>query len=197
MDGFNIDPASGTVQQSGLSVCREGRCSFDLDGEHYELARFSAIFLRKGQVLSSFVCSDDFELNCIEAPAQFPVSKENSEEGGTDRRSVIFARFKDLLKNHYSREHDALFYARALHITPKYLTSISKELSGLSVKEWIDRALLRDASFMLRHTDKTIFQIAGSLHFESPELFGKFFKRMSSFSPRQFRIQCFETNKPI
>lgn len=195
MDCLNIDSSSGTVLSSSLIVCREGRCSFNLEGEHYELAKSSAIVLRKGQLVADFRTSEDFSATCIEAPAQFLALPEREEPEHNDRRTELFARFKQLLKDHHTREHDALFYARQLHITPKYLAMISKELSGLSVKELIDRALLRDASFMLRHTDKTISQIAGALHFESPELFGKFFKRMSKFSPRQFRLRSSETNE--
>lgn len=277
MNCFNIDPASGAVLFSSLVVCREGRCSFNLEGEYYELAKFSAIVLRKGQSVTDLRTSEDFSATCFEAQDQFldvfeksdpekevpekvNLRKYNTEKAGTesnipgkggiegndpksnipkgtnpenntpkstpkgngpenntlkgstpkgtnpgnnapenngpesnDRRTELFTRFKQLLKDHHTREHDALFYASQLHITPKYLALISKEASGLSVKGLIDRALLRDASFLLRHTDKTISQIAGALHFESPELFGKFFKRMSTFSPRQFRLRSPET----
>lgn len=258
MNCFNIDPASGTVLFSSLVVCREGRCSFNLEGEYYELAKFSAIVLRKGQSVTDLRTSEDFSAKSFEAQDQFldvfekedpekevpekvkrkkyntekagaesnipgkggiegngpenntlksntpestnpehntpkSTAPENNDLKSNDRRTELFARFKQLLKDHHTREHDALFYARQLHITPKYLALISKEASGLSVKGLIDRALLRDASFLLRHTDKTISQIAGALHFESPELFGKFFKRMSTFSPRQFRLRSPET----
>lgn len=195
MNCFNIDSSGGTVLSSSLVICREGRCSFNLEGEHYELAKSSAIVLRKGQFVADFRASEDFSATCIEAPAQFLAASEKEVIEHKDRRTELFANFKQLLKDHYTCEHDALFYARKLHITPKYLAMISKELSGLSVKELIDRALLRDASFMLRNTDRTISQIAGALHFESPELFGKFFKRMSNLSPRQFRLMSSETNE--
>lgn len=273
MNCFNIDPASGTVLFSSLVVCREGRCSFNLEGEYYELAKFSAIVLREGQSVTDLRTSEDFSAKSFEAQDQFldvfekedpekevpekvkrkkyntekagaesnipgkggiegngpkstnpgnntpensnpksntlkgnnpkstapennnlkSTTPENNDLKSNDRRTELFTRFKQLLKDHHTREHDALFYARQLHITPKYLALISKEASGLSVKGLIDRALLRDASFLLRHTDKTISQIAGALHFESPELFGKFFKRMSTFSPRQFRLRSPET----
>lgn len=188
MDFLNVNPDTGAVLSSTLLICNEGRCSFELEGEHYELARSSAIILRKGQIVTSLNCSEDFSATSLEAPAQLYLSKTVTSEALVSRKDELFRKFTDLLKLNYSREHDADFYARQLHITPKYLTLVCKDISGRSVKEWIDRALLRDASFLLKNTDKTISQIASSLHFESAELFGKFFKRMSKFSPRQFRL---------
>lgn len=188
MEFLDINPNTGEVLSSTLMICNEGRCSFELEGEHYELARASAIVLRKGQTVSSLNCSEDFSATCLEAPAQLFARKEANADCAADRKDELFKKFTDLLRLNYSREHEADFYARQLHITPKYLTLVCKDRSGRSVKEWIDHALLRDASFMLRNTDKTISQIASSLHFDSAELFGKFFKRMSHFSPRQFRL---------
>lgn len=193
MDFLSVVSETGIVLSSTLMVCAEGRCSFELESQHYELARFSAIVLRKGQKVSSFSCSEDFSVACLEAPAQFLAADDISNKPFYNRKSELFERFKNLLNVHYSREHEAVFYARQLHVSPKYLTLICKDLSGRSVKEWIDRALLRDATFLLKSTDKTISQIASSLHFESAELFGKFFKRMSNISPRQFRLSCAET----
>lgn len=186
----------GTVQESALVICLQGRCSFVVEGEYYELAKYGAIFLRKGQTVSSYSCSEDFSSACLDAPSQFVFSAEQS--AGVkyqSRKSELFERFKNLLNIHYGREHDAFFYASQLRITQKYLSLVCKDVSGLSVKEWIDLRLLKDARFLLSHTNKTVSQISEILHFDSPELFGKFFKRMSSLSPRQFRTLCCQITK--
>lgn len=190
--------AEGIVPKSALVVCMSGRCSFALEGEHHELAKSGAIILRRGQKVTSLTHSEDFSATCFEVPAPLLASEPGSHESEfPDRRSELFERFKNLLDIHYNKEHDSFFYAKQLRITQKYLAFICKDLSGLSVKEWIDQRLMRDARFMLSYTDKTISQISASLHFKSPELFGKFFKRMSSLSPRQFRASILMQQKTI
>lgn len=188
MTDLHTSLTEGTIPKSSLVVCTAGRCSFALEGEHYELAKSAAIILRKGQEVSSLTSSEDFSATHFDVPASLLAPEAaGHEDDYLDRRSELFERFKGLLDSHYKKEHDSFFYAEQLRITQKYLALVCKELSGLSVKEWIDQRLMRDARFLLSYTDKTISQISALLHFGSPELFGKFFKRMSNLSPRQFR----------
>lgn len=62
--------------------------------------------------------------------------------------------------------------------------------SGVSAKEWIDRAIVAKAKVMLLHSDKQVAQIADELQFANASFFCKYFKRMVHMTPVQYRRQC-------
>ena len=49
-----------------------------------------------------------------------------------DRRNSYFVRFIQLLAKHYREQRRLGFYAEQLNLTPKYLTTLVREVSGRS-----------------------------------------------------------------
>ena len=62
-----------------------------------------------------------------------------------NRAEEYFKQFTELLGEHYKHERSVGFYARQLCITPKYLTTLIKRISGKSVSEWIDSYVILEA----------------------------------------------------
>ncbi len=100
---------------------------------------------------------------------------------------VYFQKFLDLLGRHYKTEHLVDFYAHKINITPHYLTLIVKKLSGQTVSEFIYQLLFSEAKILLQKPENSIQQIAEQLNFSDQSAFGKFFKRKSGLSPREFK----------
>ena len=67
-----------------------------------------------------------------------------------NRTEEYFRRFTTLLGEHYTHERSVGFYARQLCITPKYLTTMIKQISGKSTSEWIDTSVIRQAKTLLQ-----------------------------------------------
>lgn len=99
----------------------------------------------------------------------------------------IFNRFLRLVNLHGRREHQLSFYADRLCITSRYLSTVVQATSGVGAKEWIDRAIVSTAKVMLRHSDKQTTQIADELNFPNVSFFCKYFKRLTGFTPQQYR----------
>ncbi|MGI6223389.1 MAG: helix-turn-helix domain-containing protein [Prevotella sp.] len=99
----------------------------------------------------------------------------------------IFNDFLQLVNLHAAEQHNLPFYADKLCLTPRYFSNIVKKVSGLSGKEWIDRALIVRAKVMLRHSDKQIAQISDSLGFPNCSLFCRFFRSHTGMSPGDYR----------
>ena len=102
-------------------------------------------------------------------------------------KNNIVERFLELVHTHYRVERMISFYANKLCITPKYLSKIVKENTGRSAGEWIENHVVLDARAMLQSSDMTIQQIAVSLNFPNQSFFGKYFKRATGMSPKQYR----------
>lgn len=56
-----------------------------------------------------------------------------------------------------------------------------------SAAEWIDDYVILEAKALLRSTNLTIQQISYELNFPSQSFFGKYFKRLTGMSPKEYK----------
>ncbi|MBQ9645680.1 MAG: AraC family transcriptional regulator [Prevotella sp.] len=108
----------------------------------------------------------------------------------TDARSrekTVFDRFIYLVNQHAQREHHIAFYAEKMCLTERYLGTVVRQASGTTAKEWIDRAIITRIKVELRHTDKTIARISDEMGFPNTSFFCKYFKRLTSKTPTEYR----------
>lgn len=68
------------------------------------------------------------------------------------RGEVIFEEFMELVRQYSKQERNVRFYARRLNITPKYLSTVSKDVSGKTAARWIDEAVILEAKSLLRYS---------------------------------------------
>lgn len=94
-----------------------------------------------------------------------------------------------LLGEHYKHERSVGFYARQLCITPKYLTTLIKRISGKSVSEWIDNYVILEAKTLLKYSNMSVQEIAYYLNFPNQSFFGSYFKRNAGMSPSQYKAK--------
>ena len=106
-----------------------------------------------------------------------------------NRAEEYFRQFTELLGEHYKHERSVGFYARQLCITPKYLTTIIKRISGKSVSEWIDNYVILEAKTLLKYSNMSVQEIAYYLNFPNQSFFGSYFKRNAGMSPSQYKAK--------
>lgn len=103
------------------------------------------------------------------------------------RSERMYARFCDLLRRHCRHSREVSFYAAQLGITPKYLSLIVKAESGLTAGECIDDWVITECKALLSSTSLSVGVIASRLNFPSQSVFGKYFKRVTGLSPKEYR----------
>lgn len=106
-----------------------------------------------------------------------------------NRAEEYFRQFTELLGEHYKHERSVGFYARQLCITPKYLTTLIKRISGKSVSEWIDNYVILEAKTLLKYSNMSVQEIAYYLNFPNQSFFGSYFKRNAGMSPSQYKAK--------
>ena len=106
-----------------------------------------------------------------------------------NRAEEYFRQFTELLGEHYKHERSVGFYARQLCITPKYLTTLIKRISGKSVSEWIDNYVILEAKTLLKYSNMSVQEIAYYLNFPNQSFFGSYFKRKAGMSPSQYKAK--------
>ena len=103
------------------------------------------------------------------------------------RNHQIFNEFILLLSQSFIQEKRVGYYADKFHLTPKYFSSIIKQVSDKSASEWIDEHVLLEAQILLRTTTLSIQEIAEYLSFPNASFFSKYFKQHLSLSPKDYR----------
>lgn len=102
------------------------------------------------------------------------------------RKDQIARQFVSLAKEHCKKERGLDFYANQLCLSPKYLTTVVKEVTGKSAGKWIEEYTILNAKILLQEGRMTIGQISDELSFNSQSDFGKYFKKAVGVSPKRF-----------
>ena len=103
------------------------------------------------------------------------------------REQTIFDRFLQLVTQHCAEHHQIGYYADRMCLTERYLSTIIRQTSSVTAKDWIDRALITRIKIELRHTDKPAAQIADEMHFANPSFFSKYFRRLTGMTPGEYK----------
>jgi AraC family transcriptional regulator, transcriptional activator of pobA len=113
----------------------------------------------------------------------------NESESGAPRNNgkEMFDRFLQLVNSHCREQRQLAFYADKICVTERYLGTVIRQTSGLTAKEWIDKAVITQAKVMLLHSNRQIVQIAYELNFPNPSFFCKYFKRLVGCTPQEYR----------
>lgn len=99
----------------------------------------------------------------------------------------LFKNFVNLLSSSYPKNRRVEYYADKLHVTPKYLSSVCKSAGGKTASQFIDLVVLKDIEYLMKHSSKSIKEIAAELDFPNISFFGKYVKKHLGLSPKAYR----------
>lgn len=105
----------------------------------------------------------------------------------------ILDRLEELLEDYFNsdlmdkRLPTVQEVAEKLHLTPDYLSSMLKSLTGQSTQQHIHHKLIEAAKVKLSTTQLSISEIAHGLGFEHSQSFSKLFKSKTKQTPMEFR----------
>ena len=100
---------------------------------------------------------------------------------------MIVDRFLHLVRFHHKQKRELKYYAQKMIISPKHLSKIIKDATGRPANDWIDDHVALEAKALLKSTSLTIQQISDELNFPSQSFFGKYFKRVTGISPKEYK----------
>lgn len=103
------------------------------------------------------------------------------------RQGRMSDRFLTLVQENFRSERFLDFYAGKMEVTPKHLSRTVKAQTGFTAVEWIERFVILEAKVLLKSSNLNIQQIADELNFPSQSFFGKYFKKFTGMSPKEFR----------
>lgn len=102
------------------------------------------------------------------------------------RNQAIYTSFIQAVQKHYIRERSITYYADLLCISPKYLSQVIKSVTGRLAGEWISDYVILEAKALLKSNKYTVQQVCDMLNFPNQSFFGKYFKRKTGMSPKNY-----------
>lgn len=112
----------------------------------------------------------------------------NNESGVSSQNASLMSRFLDMLENRdYRHNREVTYYADALCVTPKYLSEVSKKVSGYPANYWINRYTSLDIARLLRDKSLSFVQISDMFRFSSPAYFSRYVLRTLGLNPTRYR----------
>lgn len=116
---------------------------------------------------------------------QFLTRKQANHQILDKLEALLEERFsEDLMDAGLPSVHDI---AQNLNLTPDYLSSMLKSLTGQTTQQHIHNKLIEKAKVKLSTTNLTVSEIAYELGFEHSQSFSKLFKSKTKQTPLQFR----------
>lgn len=113
--------------------------------------------------------------------------RDGNERPRYNRNQEIVKQLIRIVIQNYKLERNISFYAEKMHLSPQHLSTTIKKTTGKTLTDIISTFVIRDAQAKLRSTELTIQEIAYSLNFPDISFFGKYFKRYTGMSPKQYR----------
>ena len=108
------------------------------------------------------------------------------------RSSYVFKEFLKLLSKDGGMHRSVSYYADQLCYSPKYVSSVVKEVSGRTALDWINDITMSQIKYQLKTSDSSIKEIADSFNFPNQSFFGKYVKKHLGMSPAKYRNQSID-----
>lgn len=110
------------------------------------------------------------------------------EQDVSTQSAAIMNKFVSLLESGAYRSHrEVTWYADQLCVTSKYLSEVSKSVSGYAANFWINRYTVLDISRLLRDKTISFVQISDIFNFSSPAYFSRYVSHYLGVNPTDYR----------
>lgn len=117
----------------------------------------------------------------------FHASLYGESDISTQNASIMNRFLKMLESGTYRRHREVTYYADCLCVTSKYLSEVSKKVSGYAANYWINRYTILDISRLLRDKSLSFVQISDMFSFSSPAYFSRYVQNHLGMNPTEYR----------
>ena len=116
-----------------------------------------------------------------------------NESRSEKRYSKTVSKCIDHITSHFNRKITLKELAMETGVTTKYLASLFKKETGLTIGDYVTRLRIDSAKALLTRTDYPYLNIALSLGFCSQSHFTKSFRDITGFTPKEYRTTYNDT----
>ncbi|MCM3783065.1 response regulator [Neobacillus mesonae] len=114
---------------------------------------------------------------------------EQDQDNSSQSKGHIVKQVKDMVAAESGYELTVKMIADRVFLHPVYLSKIFKAETGEGLSEYLIRIRLEKALYLLKYSNKKIYEITSELGYQNPQYFSKLFKKHFGISPNEFREQ--------
>jgi AraC-like DNA-binding protein len=96
---------------------------------------------------------------------------------------------RNFIREHSDEELSLTQVARAVNISPNYLSEKFKQVTGIKFVDHVARTRFEKARLLLDDVGLRVSEIAFAVGFQSLSQFNRVFKRLAGTSPTQYRVE--------
>ena len=162
-----------------------------LTEEQQKVCALDFDYIRRRLALSTHNFHRDAMINAIQCMIidffDFHASLYGNEKI-TSQYAELMERFLQMLESgDFRKNRDISYYADKLCVTTKYLSEVSKKVSGFPANYWINRYTVLDISRQLRNRKLTLTALSEAYNFSSPSYFSRYVQKYLGVKPTDFR----------
>lgn len=116
-----------------------------------------------------------------------PPETNNLEKEGITQANHILRKFAELLSKDNGMHRSVSYYADMLCYSPKHFSKVVKQASGKTPLDVINETAMEHIKYRLKHSNKSIKEVAEEFNFPNQSFFGKYVKAHLGMSPAQYR----------
>lgn len=116
-------------------------------------------------------------------------AQANIPTPGIKRANLVFKQFMQELAQDNGMHRSVSYYADRLCYSPKYLSSVIRQVSGRTALDWINEYAVEQIKHQLKYSSRSIKEIAEEMRFSNQSFFGKYVKAHLGMSPAKYREQ--------
>lgn len=150
---------------------------------------FWLIYMDRGNIHRDMIVKNQLQCFFLNMYDKTRCAFASRQYNGYSRSEEIFYKFINSIHLHYLEQKDVTFYADELCISPRYLSTISRQVAGEPAKTIIDRHIILETKVLLRSTEMTVQEITNHLNFPSQSYLGRYFKKHTGESPIEYRMK--------
>lgn len=98
----------------------------------------------------------------------------------------VFDKFLLALSQHYASERKVEFYAKLLDVPAKHITAATHRYAEKTASRVINEYVIFKIKAILYNNQLSVKAVSDMFHFPSQSFFGRYFKRVTGYSPARF-----------
>lgn len=117
------------------------------------------------------------------------LQEELSDQEGVQSRRHVIKQVQEMVTRDTGQDLSVKMIADKVYLHPVYLSKIYKAETGEGLGDYMIRMRMERALYLLKNTNKKIYEITSELGYQNPQYFSKMFKKHYGMTPNEFRDQ--------
>lgn len=179
--GLELHRSMQALHPSCLVIYLTGYSDFEY--ARTALDQHAYAYILKGEGDDVVISIVEQALSQLSGPEPEIGSDSETEDDGKDRIRFL----QDYIRNHLNEDLSLNRLAEFSHLHPVYLSRVFKEITGITVGDFINRTRLEKVESLLKTSRLTVLEISRKLGFATDNYFCRWFRKQTGMSPHQYR----------